>query len=180
MYQLRHTFSPLGLGSPMSGTTRTLIAGIGSDFGDDRLGFDVVERLADSLPRCAVKAFRSPLDLLDHLSDFEVLHLVDACRGADSSGTVLRFEWPSAMLKSVRFGGTHDFDLISTLRLAESLRLLPRTVTIWSIATEEPNKEIRLNPNRSSASPPSTERLVDLLKSEVQRSRVAEQAENHA
>lgn len=164
----------------MNGTARTLIAGIGSDFGDDRLGFDVVERLAGSLPNCVLKAFRSPLDLLDHLSDFEVLHLVDACRGAIAPGTVLRFDWPSRTLKSVRFGGTHDFDLISTLRLAESLGLLPRRVTIWSIASEEPDTEIRSNPDPSCAAPALTERLIELLKSEVQSSRAAKEAVNHA
>lgn len=164
----------------MSGTARTLIAGIGSDFGDDRLGFDVVEHLAGSLPNCVLKAFRSPLDLLDNLSDFEVLHLVDACRGFDLPGTVLRFDWPSPTLKSVRFGGTHDFDLVSTLRLAESLGLLPRTVKIWSIAAGESNTDSRSNRDPCPAEPALTERLIELLKSEVQSAYAAEAEVNRA
>lgn len=164
----------------MNGTARTLIAGIGSDFGDDRLGFNVVERLTGSLPSCVLRAFRSPLDLLDHLSDIEALHLVDACRGADLPGKVLRFDWPDAMLKSVQFGGSHDFDLVSTLRLAESLRLLPRTVTIWSIASGEPNTGIRLNPDPPLTEQALTERLIELLKCEVQSTCAAGQAVNHA
>ena len=155
----------------MNGMDGTLIAGIGSDFGDDRLGFIVVERLAGSLPGCVLKTFRSPLDLLDHLSDVTVLHLIDACRDGDAPGTILRFDWPGARFKSVRFGGTHDFDLISTLRLAESLRLLPSKVTIWSIASAESDIDVQPTAALSPVVAAATELLVDMLISEARARR---------
>jgi len=167
VHQLRDALSPDRLGSPMNDSNRTLIAGIGSDFGDDRLGFIVVDRLAGSLPQCVFKTFRSPLDLLDHLSDFEVLHLIDACRGTDSPGTIYRFDWPFIMLKTVRFSGTHDFDLISTLRLAESLRSLPARVTIWSIASAEPEAGMQSTTEVSPVVAAAVELLAELMRSEV-------------
>jgi hydrogenase maturation protease len=157
----------------MNGKNRTLIAGVGSDFGDDRLGFIVVERLAGSLPECVLKTFRSPLDLLDHLSDVAVLHLIDACRDGDAPGTILRLDWPGAKFKSVRFCGTHDFDLISTLRLAESLRLLPSRVTIWSIASAESDTDVQPTAALSPVVAAATELLVDMLKSEARARRTA-------
>lgn len=158
----------------MNGMNRTLIAGVGSDFGDDRLGFIVVERLAGSLPECVLKTFRSPLDLLDHLSDVAVLHLIDACRdGGGAPGTILRLDWPGARFKSVRFGGTHDFDLISTLRLAESLRLLPSRVTIWSIASAESDTDVQPTTALSPVVAAAMELLVEMLKSEARALRTA-------
>ncbi|MCE9607021.1 MAG: hydrogenase maturation protease [Planctomycetia bacterium] len=151
----------------MNDPNETLIAGIGSDFGDDRLGFVVVKRLEGSLPRCVLKAFRSPLDVLDHLNEFAALHLIDAYRGADAPGTIVRFDWPSAVLQTVRFSGTHDFDLISTLRLAESLRLLPSRATIWSIASAEPDSDRQPTLELSPAVAVATERLAELIRSEI-------------
>lgn len=111
-----------------------LVAGIGSDFGDDRLGWLVVERLAESSLGCTLMTLRKPLDLLDRLTGFEELHLVDACHSAAALGTIERFNWPVSSRHDLRFGGTHDLDLISTLQLAERLGTLPARVTIWTIA----------------------------------------------
>jgi hydrogenase maturation protease len=121
----------------MSDTRRTLIIGIGSDFGDDWLGPFVINKLSARFPSCEVRRLRSPLDLLDYLDDIERLHVVDACRGPGPPGTIIHRDWPSPDLDCVQFSGTHDFGLIATLQLAERLQRLPLHVTIWGVDAAE-------------------------------------------
>lgn len=124
----------------MNGSKRTLILGIGSDFGDDQVGLIIARVLAKRLPQCHVRGLRSPLDVCDYVTDVEQLHIVDACRGAGPPGTIGCQNWHSAALEEVRFGGTHDFDLVSALKLADRFVGLPTHVTIWSIeAADEEN-----------------------------------------
>lgn len=117
----------------MNDGVRTLIVGLGSDFGDDRLGWIAAERLAEQLPTCRVCRVRAPLDLLDHLDGVERLHVIDACRGAGPAGTIVRRDWPADDIATVRFVGTHDFGLVAALQLAERLQRLPPRVTIWCV-----------------------------------------------
>ena len=109
----------------MNDVGRTFVVGIGSDFGDDRLGPIVVDQLVDRLvdrsPNVVVRRVRSPLDLLDHLEEIERLHLVDACRGGGAqAGTIRRIDWPAAELSTVQFSGTHDVGLVAALQLADA------------------------------------------------------------
>lgn len=123
----------------MSDAPRVLIAGLGSDWGDDRLGWVAVRRLHDALPQLSSRVLRSPTELLDHLADIEFLHVVDACRGAGPPGSVHRFNWPSAACSQCTLSGTHDFNLTATLEIAERLGCVPRSVTIWAIEVATSN-----------------------------------------
>jgi hydrogenase maturation protease len=117
----------------MKRNARTLIVGLGSDFGDDRLGAVVVKRIGPTAATCEVRFLRTPLGLLDILEGVEQLHVVDACRGAGLPGTIVRRDWPLTDAESVRFGGTHDVDLLSVLNLAERFKTIPTRVTIWGV-----------------------------------------------
>lgn len=165
MHQLRHAFPAHRLGASLMAVEETLIAGIGSPFGDDRLGWDVVEKLAGLFPEHTFKTLRKPIDLLDHLSDVERLHLIDAGRGDDSPGTIRRFDRPFDSLNDYRFSGTHDIDLVSALRLAESFSSLPLKVTIWCI-TASPT---RADPTfeRSPTTAASIDELVGRIGAEL-------------
>ena len=132
---------------------RTLIVGLGSDFGDDRLGWVAVQRLQDRLPNIATIALRSPADLFDRLTDVDHLHVMDACQGAGPPGTVFRRDWPSADVSQIAFGGTHDISLPAALEIAQQLSLLPARVTIWGIemSTTEWVSQVPLTPLVASA-----------------------------
>jgi hydrogenase maturation protease len=114
---------------------RTLIFGLGSDFGDDRLGWHAVAQLNEQHPELAAIALRSPAELLDHLEDIDHLHLVDACQGAGPPGTIICRDWPAAEMSQLDFGGTHDLGLLAALEIAQRLSWLPARVTIWGVET---------------------------------------------
>jgi hydrogenase maturation protease len=159
----------------------TLVVGIGSDLGDDRLGPYVAQQLAAQRPDYPVLALRAPVDLLDHLEGIAHLHVVDACRGGGSPGTILRHDWPAAELEHVHFAGTHDFSIVAVLQLAERLQRLPAQVTIWSIEmADTQNSPAWL----ASLSPPvaaAAEVLLARLTAEVAlASRASQDSDCHA
>ncbi|MBN8627971.1 MAG: hypothetical protein J0M17_21035, partial [Planctomycetes bacterium] len=93
---------------------RVLVVGVGSDFGDDRVGPYVVDRLATRIPACCdLRKARTPGDLLDRMEQVEELHVVDACRGAGLPGTTIRGDVDDARFSGVCFRGTHDLDVVS-------------------------------------------------------------------
>ncbi len=113
---------------------RILVVGVGSDFGDDRVGQYVVDRLATRLPPgCEVRKVRAPADILDQLDNVAELHVVDGCRGAGPPGSIIRGDGGSAGFSGVCLRGTHDLDVVSALRLAETLNQLPPRATIWGV-----------------------------------------------
>lgn len=121
---------------------RTLIVGLGSDFGDDRVGWIVARRLSTQQPEIATRVIGSPAELLDQLSDVDQLHIVDACQGAGPPGTILPCRWPSRELSDVAFQGSHNLGLIAALAIAAQLGLLPARVTIWGIEIDATTLEL--------------------------------------
>lgn len=113
---------------------RTLIVGIGSPAGCDRIGWRCVALLADRLPPGAgARSVRSPLDVLDELAGVDRLILCDACLGAGPVGSVHGWRWPDFPAGNVRFSGTHDAGLLAACELARALGMLPPEVVLVAI-----------------------------------------------
>lgn len=115
--------------------TRTLVIGIGSEHGDDRAGWTVVERLVESGVRGAeIKAAAAPADVIGWLDGVERLHVCDACHTAGPKGEVHRWKWPD-LSETAILGrtSTHGLSLPEVLSLCDRLGLLPASVTIWGV-----------------------------------------------
>ena len=167
----------------MNGHKPTLIVGVGSDFGDDQLGLLVARALADQLPNCGVVEVRSPIELYNFVTDIEQLHIVDACRGDGPSGKLYCQDWRSAQLQSVLFSGTHDFDLITTLKLVDELVGLPPYVKIWGIdvANEENACPEMMHAQLSPEVAASVSTLTALILNEVKQAEAGiEEPTHHA
>jgi hydrogenase maturation protease len=125
----------------LSRSPSILVIGVGSAHGDDQLGWLVAKDLIRRSPMgYQVRIASTPLELLDWLDECRVLHLVDACEGAGSPGTIYRWDWPCPEIHAGRWSGTHDFNLCGALALAEQLGQLPPQVVIWGI--ERGNNEV--------------------------------------
>lgn len=151
----------------MSITADTLIIGIGSDYGDDRAGLLIADMLSERLPACAVLRLRSPVAVLDHLGNNKQLHLVDACKGTGTPGTIARNDWPVAADTEIQFSGTHDFGLLATLQLAEGMGLLPPNVTIWSIEIADQDLRQGFSQPLSPEVARGAEMLIDKIVAEI-------------
>ena len=164
----------------MSIVGRTLVVGVGSDFGDDRLGAVVVERLAALTLPSDLRVVRAPIDLLDHLQEVERLHIVDAYRGAGTPGTIVRRDWPAGDFSTTRFSGTHDFGLVAALQLADQLRSLPRRTTIWSVEASADESSATIGQPLSPAVAAAAEVLIDRIAAEIDRDVVCNEESIHA
>lgn len=161
---------------------RTLVVGVGSDFGDDCVGLYVVDRLASRLPSgCELLKVRTPVDLLDQLEDVAELHVVDGCRGSGAPGTTIREDMRSIRLSDVSFSGTHDLDVVSALRLAETLDQLPARTTIWGVESTSDGDPPSLRAALTAEVAVGADLLVDRIVAELHGAIVeAEESCRHA
>jgi hydrogenase maturation protease len=135
------------------GKIGTVVIGVGSSHGDDRAGWEVAEQLTTMFsrtPQVVVHKAAVPHDLLDWLARDTNAYLIDAT--IDPSAQVQRFEVcvgelgelhffsndlvevrVQRSLPTLRSSSTHQFDLVSTLRLAAILDRLPKTLVLWTI-----------------------------------------------
>lgn len=112
----------------------TLLAGLGSPYGDDQFGWRLVDALRQRrLSGVGLVRLRSADELLDWLPGVVRLVVCDACQGAGAVGTWHRWRWPAAELSHVRSTGTHDLGLAAVLHLAERLGELPPEVAVWAV-----------------------------------------------
>lgn len=130
----------------------TLVVGIGSPHGDDQAGWCVVDLLSQSAPKtCHLSRAKVPHELLDRLGDVELMHIIDASASTNADDGLNRYELAVDQQGSgdlefltasqgdvtaeptLRSGTTHHIDLISVMRLAQTLRTLPPRVVLWTI-----------------------------------------------
>lgn len=118
---------------------KTLLVGIGSPHGDDRAGWIVAQHLlkANNRVDVDVRWAESPTRLLDWLNGYDRLIVCDACRGSGDAGRIQRFLWPEIADFQISSSGTHDLNLVQTLKSAEVLGKLPPDVVVWSIEVAE-------------------------------------------
>lgn len=113
---------------------RARIVGLGTPFGDDRAGWEVVARLRDVLPvGTRADATSDPLAVMDAEPGDDRLVVIDACRGAGAPGSVNRFEWPRTQFTADGGVSSHGVGLATALELAGLFGRLPPRVTVFAI-----------------------------------------------
>ncbi len=120
------------------------VLGVGSPHGDDAVGWHVVEMLRRRPGLSAQLATVEPPQLLDHLRGCRRLIVIDACRGNQPPGTVLRLTWPAGLLPSRRRPSSHGLEVGDALALAETLGWLPPQVVVFAVEVSrcEPGEEL--------------------------------------
>lgn len=129
-------------------TMRILVAGLGSPHGDDQIGWRVSDDLrsrfgADS--QYTVRTARVPLDLLDWLFEFDVVHLIDACLPEPDGEAWYQLFWREGGLAADNglqvaadgWRSSHSWDVVSVLQLAAQLGRIPPLVCVWAICIRQ-------------------------------------------
>ena len=116
------------------------VLGIGSPFGDDRLGWEVIERLQQqtsirSLPAHVLKLIscdRPGIRLLELIKEARVALLIDAMRSGTEEGTI-------RCLKNVEiescedFLSSHNIGVAQALKLGRVLNDLPQEIILYGV-----------------------------------------------
>ncbi len=142
-----------------------LVIGIGSPHGDDRVGWDVIDRLAPLAPKWNVlRKATVPNDILDWLEDDQTTHIIDA--SCDDLPGLRRFDITrndagqllasfsdtlgsknaSFTFSALRSNSTHQLDLFSILELVVVLGRLPRQLVLWTISVKSIAKNSDIDP----------------------------------
>ncbi|STX43998.1 hydrogenase expression/formation protein [Legionella donaldsonii] len=121
-----------------------LILGIGSPFGDDRLGWEVVQGLQKkkalqgySTQQLQFMACDRPgLNLLDWMQQAKTVFLIDAVRTGAKAGSLLYLE--NEEIKTINsIQSTHEFGLANTIEMGKILNLLPNKLVLYGIEINE-------------------------------------------
>jgi hydrogenase maturation protease len=116
----------------------TVVAGLGSSFGDDQAGWRLADklRLRRHLP-ARVKRIHDATQLVEELEGCSRLIVVDGCRSGGRLGEITRLRWPDPRVARQRSHSTHGISVCDALRLAEHLGRLPPAVEIIGIEVGE-------------------------------------------
>jgi len=114
------------------------IIGLGSPFGDDRVGWRVAEALGTCLP--AEQARILSLDrpgpaLLEALAGRSEVILIDAAATGTPPGTLHRLA-DVAMADTLESVSSHDLGPLQTLRLGRALGMLPPRLELYVISID--------------------------------------------
>jgi hydrogenase maturation protease len=123
----------------------TVVAGLGSPFGDDQAGWRLAEMLRRRIDIPArVVAISDAADLLIALVHCNRLIAVDACYSGNEVGSVTRLRWPDPRIAVRHQRSTHGMGLVEALQLAGRLGDLPLDVEIFGVEIENcsPGREI--------------------------------------
>lgn len=121
----------------------TIVIGIGSPFGADRLGWAVIDALktADFANQADLACCRQPAELPDLLAGHSRVILVDAVLGDHLAGTVLRLKRDD--LRRTNLGvSSHGFNVSTALDLTAALGHLPDQLLVLGMEVGEPNQPI--------------------------------------
>ena len=149
---------------------RIQLIGVGSAFGDDRLGWAVVEALQRSSAVQALGPGRVAVSILDrpgamllaHWQDTDNVILIDAVHSGDPPGTLHGLT--AADLAS---GGlpasSHGFGIACALELGRALGNLPGRVLLYGIEIDPAHAGLSLSPAVRSALPGFIRRIEQVL-----------------
>ena len=122
---------------------RLILLGIGSPFGDDTLGWQLLDALAETGLRLPgwqisfVKADRPGPGLLEYLKDTDAAVLIDAMQANDPPGTIRLVE-PGQLRGHASPTSSHAMGVAESLALGEQLQMLPPRLHILGIQMGAP------------------------------------------
>lgn len=115
----------------------TCIIGLGSPYGDDQVGWKVIDLLCarlgsdDGAGKLAKAA--TPANLLDLLEGGERLVLIDACQGLGQPGNFRCLTWPDSQIRQMRSAAGHLLCVHDAIRLAQAIGKSPTSCEVWCI-----------------------------------------------
>jgi len=139
------------------------VIGLGSPFGDDRVGWRVIELLQALVPAEVdlVALDRPGAALINWIKGVDHLVLVDALRSGASPGSIVTLTPSELRTESGRLT-SHSLALADTFRLAETLGNLPARIDIYGIELSGLN-DTGLSEVASAAADALTSLIVEKL-----------------
>ena len=139
-----------------------LIAGIGSPFGADQLGWQVIDHLQTDATiepaigqHCELRKLDRPgAGLIETLQGYPRVILIDAVQAGKPRGTLVRLEAEQISEQSAGLS-SHNFGVAEAIALGRAMGQLPQEVVLFGLdAGEEPDRTFETD---------ETDRLIDRI-----------------
>jgi len=117
-------------------TAPVRIFGIGSPFGDDRVGWLAAEALQGRFDPAEVDVSihdRPGLRLVTLMQGAALVVLVDAVKSGAAPGSLHRLGGEGIIKAVARYTSTHGFGLVEAMQLAQRLGELPQKIVLWGV-----------------------------------------------
>lgn len=114
----------------------SLAVGLGSPHGDDRVGWEVIDRLAVRTQLPAAKA-RDGVELLQMISGQVQVLVIDAAAPSGHPGRMRQFEWPVHDLDIASLVSSHGLGVVDALRMAQTLGCAPHRAIVITIEASQ-------------------------------------------
>ncbi|NOZ55111.1 MAG: hydrogenase maturation protease [Gammaproteobacteria bacterium] len=139
-------------------TTKTLIVGLGSPYGDDQVGWMACERLKMEIGHLPAMKFvicdRSGIEWMTKLSSAGQVIFIDAMRSGKKPGTVRKIDLSTAEWSEYPARlSSHGINIKDAIDVAQSLGELPEIISAWGIELEQCNYESGLSESVKTALP---------------------------
>lgn len=136
----------------------SLAVGLGSPHGDDRVGWEVIDRLAVRTDLPVAKA-RDGTELLQIISGRVQVLVIDAAAPSGHPGRMRQFEWPVHDLHTAGLVSTHGLGVVEALQMAQTLGCAPQRATVITIEADQTDPLCSLSDDVER----SIDRLVECL-----------------
>jgi hydrogenase maturation protease len=129
---------------------RTLILGVGNILlRDEGFGVHVIQAMKGSaLPKGVdlLDGGTAALDILNHITDYQHLIVIDAVQGGEPPGSIYRFTPDDLTPESKLVTSVHQIDLLDVLLMAEALGCGPASVVIFGVEPKMMGVGLELSP----------------------------------
>lgn len=148
-------------------TSKILILGIGSPFGDDRFGWEAAETLRHSAAMNAVAPGRIEIQVLDrpgtmlpaHWQETDIVILLDAVRSGATPGTRHRLD-ANDLSGAGMLCSSHGFGIVPAIELARVLGDMPSRLLVRGLEADSSWTEFPLSPAVADAMPAFVEDIA--------------------
>jgi hydrogenase maturation protease len=147
------------------------VIGVGSPFGNDSIGWEVIEKLVQQqslMPLLfnrveLIKADRPGINIIQAFKNAEFVILIDAFFDKDKPGTVLRLNKNQLVTAQPSFS-SHDFGVADAIQLAEKLNMLPEILLIFGLGIDGQQLDSQIKESVAELADTVRRELVDYFK----------------
>jgi len=158
--------------------SRVIVVGVGSPYGEDKLGWEVVRqlRLNPKIQGLSAQnvvihcADRPGIDLLNVINQTNTVLIIDAAVSDFPPGTITRLEKNDieALLKNT-YTSSHDFGVLQTIALGKALNQLPEKIVVLGITVANENVvQDSFGNKKLSLSQAHMNRFIDIIIDELE------------
>lgn len=143
---------------------KTLIVGIGSPFGDDQVGWLVIDKLEKEFSGSdSISLFKSKgngTDWFSEINDHQLLIFIDAVMSGKEIGEISEIDInDSTSIPAIPQNTTHSISLADSILMAKNIGMLDIPVRVFGVEAKSGNSLVNISSNVKQSIPELVEKI---------------------